>query len=210
MNMKVTMKRSAVLALALAAASTMGALAQGPVGPGAGPGAGPRFDPMDKKSMGGPNRLLPPGTWWRDQQVATAIGLTPDQQKKIDGIFLDARVQLIHMHASLEESQLRLDDTLSAPTLDAVKAQKEIDESADTRASLEKAEAHMLLTIRGVLTADQWIKLQSVHPRHGEMVPDRGRGKGLRRDGPRDNGMPQPPAPGQRPDGPPSPQDDQQ
>jgi len=203
------LKQYAILTAALCAATALGASAQGP-----GMGQGP-MPKLERKGMGpgpemrgGPARLLPPGTWWRDQSTVTAIGLSPDQQKKIDGIFLESRVQLIHMHATLEETQLRLDDTLSAPTLDAAKAQKEIDESADTRASLEKAEAHMLLTIRGVLTADQWTKLQGLRPRRGEFGPERG--KGLHRDGPRDNGMPQSPAPGQRPDGPPMPRDDQQ
>ena len=161
-------RRSVILTAVLCAAATV-ATAQGP-SMGQGPG-GPGMGKMDHRGMrpggpGGAGKLLPPGTWWRDQSTVTAIGLSADQQKKIDGIFLESRVQLIHMHASLEEDQVRLDDTLSAPTLDAAKAQKQIDEAADTRASLEKAEAHMLLTIRGVLTADQWTKLQSLRP-HG-------------------------------------------
>jgi Spy/CpxP family protein refolding chaperone len=212
-----TIKRNGFLAAMLGVASALSASAQGPGnGPqGMGPmGPGHGFYKVETKGPGmngGPGRLLPPGTWWRDQQVATAIGLSADQQKKIDGLFLEARVQLIHMHATLEENQLRLDDTLSAPALDAAKAQKEIDEAADTRASLEKAEAHMLLSIRGVLSTDQWTKLQNLRP-HG-MVRDMDRGmdrgprgpKANHRDGPQDNGMPHPPAAGQRPDGPPSP-----
>lgn len=220
-------KRSAVLAAAMVAVAAIAASAQGPgMGPGAGPGAGPggpgmgkgRMDRKVERKMVGPDgpgmgRLLPPGTWWRDSSTVTAIGLSPEQQKKIDGIFLESRVQLIHMHASIQEAQLRLDDTLSAPTLDAAKAQKEADEIADTRASLEKADVHMLLSIRGVLSADQWTKLQALRPHDGPGRPGRvpGSQRGMRRDGPPDNGMPHPPAPGQRPDGPQDgPQDDDQ
>jgi len=211
---------TAVLAVAgTLTASGLGAAAQGPgVGPGPmGLGQGLyKMEPKGPGMHGGPDRLLPPGTWWRDQQVIAAIGLSADQQKKIDAIFLEARVQLIHLHATLEETQVRLDDTLSAPTLDSAKAQKQIDDAADTRAGLEKAEAHMLLTIRGVLTSDQWGKLQTLHPRGMERKMDRGSDRGpggpksFRRDGPQDNSMPHPPAAGQRPDGPPSSQPEDQ
>ena len=195
------MKRGAILAaVAFATASFLAtislAVAQGPAGPGGFRHEGPGMEH-------GPARWLPPGTWWRDQSTVTAIGLSADQQKKIDDIFLNARVQLIHMHASLEENQVRLDDALNATTFDAGRAQKLIDEGADDRAALEKADAHMLLAIRGVLTADQWTKLHTLRPRGPRGDGERSdRGPGLRRgpDGARRGGglmnPPTPPPPG--------------
>ena len=45
----------------------------------------------------------------------------------------------------------------------------QIDRIAQARAELEKANARMLLGLRGVLTLDQWKKLQAEGPsRHGE------------------------------------------
>jgi hypothetical protein len=49
---------------------------------------------------------------------------------------------------------------LSAKPLDVAKASAQIDKVAQARADLEKANAKMLLSIRGVLTADQWTKLR--------------------------------------------------
>ncbi len=146
-------------------------------------------DDRDKRMMRGGemhgpgNRLLPPGTWWRDAGVASRIGLMPDQQKRIDEIFLQSRVRLIHMHASLEEQELLLEPVLNANPVDQSKALEHIGTIADTRADLEKANAKMLLGIRAVLNADQWTKLQA--ERHGqrgrvEMRGDRGpEGRGL-------------------------------
>lgn len=146
-------------------------------------------DDRDKRMMRGGemhgpgNRLLPPGTWWRDAAVASRIGLLPDQQKHIDEIFLESRVQLIHMHASLEEEELLLEPVLNANPVDQSKALEHIGKIADTRADLEKANAKMLLGIRAVLNADQWTKLQA--ERHGQrgridMGADRGpEGRGL-------------------------------
>jgi Spy/CpxP family protein refolding chaperone len=125
----------------------------------AGPRGGERL-----RDEGGPDGLggmrVPPGTWWRNPEIAGRIGLSTDQVKRIDGIFLDSRIQLIHMHASLEEEQLRLEPLLSANPVNQQAALEQISKIADTRADLEKANAKMLLSIRGVLTSDQWTKLQ--------------------------------------------------
>jgi Spy/CpxP family protein refolding chaperone len=110
-----------------------------------------------------PGLRVPPGTWWRNSELVSRIGLSPDQVKKIDGIFLDARVQLIHTHATLEEEQVRLEPLLSANPINQQAAEAQVAKIADTRAELEKANAKMLLTIRGVLTADQWTKLSDRH-----------------------------------------------
>jgi len=53
-----------------------------------------------------------------------------------------------------------LEPMLSANPLDVAKASAQIDKVAQARADLEKANAKMLLNIRGALTADQWTKLR--------------------------------------------------
>jgi Spy/CpxP family protein refolding chaperone len=121
--------------------------------------------------------MLPFGMWWKNPEVATRIGLSAEQQKRIEDQFLQSRVQLIHMHASLQEEQLMLRPLLDATPFDEAKAMEQIDKIADTRADLEKTNAKMLLNIRGVLTAEQWTKLRSGrHAMHrpgegGEMGP---------------------------------------
>jgi Spy/CpxP family protein refolding chaperone len=105
--------------------------------------------------------MMPFGMWWKNPDVAARIGLTTEQQKRIGDLFLQSRVQLIHMHASLQEEQLLLEPLLDATPLNEAKAMAQIDKIADTRADLEKANAKMLLDIRSVLTADQWNKLRN-------------------------------------------------
>ena len=126
-------------------------------------------------AMTGPSHdaMLPFGMWWKNPDVAARIGLTAEQQKRIGDLFLQSRVQLIHMHASLQEEQLLLEPLLDATPLDEAKAMAQIDKIADTRADLEKANAKMLLDIRGVLTADQWTRLRS-RPRGMRGPGDRG------------------------------------
>ena len=103
---------------------------------------------------------MPGGMWWKSQETITKLNLTPDQQKRIDDTFRQNRLQLIDLKASLEKEQINLEPILNAPALDSNKAMAEISKIADMRAELEKSHARMLLGIRGILTTEQWTKLQ--------------------------------------------------
>ncbi len=129
---------------------------------------------------GGPGLgILPPGTWWKNPDTITALALTADQQKKMDDMFLQSRISLIHLHASLEEEQLKLEPLLNVNPPDQTKAMAQISKIADLRADLEKSNAKMLLGLRSVLTADQWTKLQAEQrTRHDHASDGRGQERG--------------------------------
>jgi Spy/CpxP family protein refolding chaperone len=164
------------------------------------PGPTPRAD-LFKERMGmrggmdgGGMGIVPPGTWWRNPSTITALSLSADQQKKMDDIFLQNRIALIHLHASLEEEQLKLEPLLNANPPDQAKSLAEISKIADLRADLEKADAKMLLSLRGVLSADQWTKLQAdQHGRHDRGNEERGPKRAP--DAPRGPGGPNVPTP---------------
>ena len=148
---------------------------------------GPKIG-MDRGTMG----IVPPGTWWKNPDVITKLSLTAEQQKKMDDILHQNRIALIHLHASLDEEQLKLEPLLDSNPPDQVKSLAEISKIADLRADLEKANAKMLLGLRSVLTADQWTKLQEDrHPHrtgpaegHGPDGHGQGRGQGTGPAGP--------------------------
>ena len=132
----------------------------------------------DRRGMGGAFHVGPEGMWWKNPRVVENLSLTPDQVKRMDGIFQESRLKLIDLRANVQKQEVMLEPLLSANTLDAPKAQAQIDKVADARAELEKANARMLLGIRGVLTPNQWTKL---HDRRGPGEPGgpggmRGRG----------------------------------
>lgn len=102
----------------------------------------------------------PEGMWWKNPNVVQRLTLTPEQVKRMDGIFQTSRLQLIDLKANVEKQEVMLEPLLSANPLDTPKAQAQIDKVADARADLEKANAKMLLGIRGVLTPDQWTRLR--------------------------------------------------
>ena len=123
------------------------------------------FD-LQWQSKSGGIPLLPSGlsgTWWRNEQWVKTLGLTTDQQKKMDEAFQQYRLKLIDLNASLEKEELILEPLVqSVRPEDQAKIMSQIDRVANARAELEKANARMLLGIRQVLTEDQWSKLPSV------------------------------------------------
>jgi Spy/CpxP family protein refolding chaperone len=125
-----------------------------------GPGGGFRGHEQE----GGGFHIGPAGMWWKNPMVVQRLTLTPEQTKKMDGIFQESRLQLIDLKANVEKQQVMLEPLLSANPVDTKAAMIQIDKVAQARADLEKANAKMLLGIRATLTADQWTKLRS----HGE------------------------------------------
>jgi periplasmic protein CpxP/Spy len=108
---------------------------------------------------------MPPGRWWTDPGLVQRIGLTPDQQKKIDGIFQQSRLKLIDLSAGLQKEETVLEPLLEADRPEEATILLQIDRIAQARAELEKANARMLLGFRSVLSQDQWKKLQADGPR---------------------------------------------
>lgn len=126
----------------------------------------------DGVGMGGRMGILPPGMWWQRPEMVQQLGLSAEQVKRIDDIFQKSRIQLVDLKANLEKQDLMLQPLLNANPVDQAKAIAQIDKVADARAELEKANAKMLLGIRGVLTPDQWTKLQS-RPEGRSFPPNR-------------------------------------
>lgn len=107
------------------------------------------------------SRIAPPGLWWKNPDIIQKLTLTADQQKRMNDIFQQSRLQLIDLKANVEKQEVTLEPMLDANPPDTNKVLAQIDRTAQARAELEKANAKMLLGIRGVLTSDHWTKLQS-------------------------------------------------
>jgi len=118
----------------------------------------------------------PPGRWWDNPEMAQRLGLTADQQKRMDEIFQQHRLKLIDLNASLQKAEAILEPLVESDQPDEATILAQIDRVAQARAELEKANARMLLGIRRVLNPEQWKKLQADAPgggpgRHGGPGP---------------------------------------
>ncbi len=124
---------------------------------------GPR--PMPSMERGRGMHFGPGGKWWDDPRMVKELGITPDQQKKMDEIFQQSRLRLIDLNATLEKEEVMMDSLMQGPQMDDAKIMPAIDRIAQARAELEKANARFLLGIRHALTPEQWKKLETERPR---------------------------------------------
>jgi Spy/CpxP family protein refolding chaperone len=116
----------------------------------------------------------PAGAWWRDPAIVQRIGLTPDQQKKIEDAFQQSRLHLIDLTATLDKEQVTMEPLLAADHPDEAKILVQIDRIAQARAELEKSNARMLLGFRNVLSQDQWTRLKAEQTPNRSAMPERG------------------------------------
>ena len=105
-----------------------------------------------------------PGKWWHDPGLAQRLGLTADQQKKMDDIFQQHRLRLIDLNAALQKEEAIMEPLVEDEQPNEPQIVAQIDKVAHARAELEKANARMLLGIRRILNQEQWKKLQAERP----------------------------------------------
>ena len=127
---------------------------------------------QDHGQPGGPmHGILPPGRWWKNAEVVKAIGLNDGQVQKIETVFLESRMKLVDIHASLQKEELKLEPLLEADSPDESAVLSAIYHITAARANLEKANAQMAFAIRRVLTPEQWKKLRTLHQHHDRFPP---------------------------------------
>src|SRR5262249_53557998 len=123
--------------------------------------------PPAKGTRGGPPRRPPrgpnegSGKWWTNTFIVRRLGLTAEQQKKLEETFQQNRIKLIDLSAALEKEEVTLDPLLDGDRLEEAKILAQVDRIAHARAELEKANARMLLAFRTALTPEQWRSLQA-------------------------------------------------
>jgi len=110
--------------------------------------------------MRGGLQLAPPGRWWDDKGFAKSLGLRPEQKKKMDEIFNANKGSIFERFQALQHQEDQLDAATRAPQLDEARIFAAIDEVAQSRAALEKANAHMLLLIRAEMDQKQTERLE--------------------------------------------------
>lgn len=108
------------------------------------------------------------GRWWVNPRLVEQLKVTDDEQKTLDGILIDHREKLIDLRASLQKTDLKLEELVMADKLDEAAITAQIDRVAQARAELEKANAHYLLAIWGRLTPEQRLLVKQY--RAGQMA----------------------------------------
>jgi Spy/CpxP family protein refolding chaperone len=107
-------------------------------------------------------KLGPPGRWWDDRGFVQTLGLSHDQQKKMDVIFNTNKPIIIAAYKDFEKQQAAVQALSKSANVDKNQLFAAIDAANQARAALEKANTEMLLQIRGQLDSGQVNKLESM------------------------------------------------
>lgn len=111
---------------------------------------------------------MPPGKWWRRAEIAQRLGLTEEQQTRLDTIFRDAANELIDRKADMEKANLALRSELDQAQLNRQTLQKLAARLSEARGRLFERELLMLVDMRGTLNDQQWTQLRA----HIDRPPD--------------------------------------
>jgi hypothetical protein len=113
---------------------------------------------------------LPPGKWWRREEVVRQLELTRDQQDKLDEVFRRAADDLIDAKAGVEKLQIALRGELDRTQLRRQELQRLAAQLTAARGKLFEHELMMLADMRGILNQEQWTRLRM----HLDRMQDRG------------------------------------
>jgi hypothetical protein len=104
---------------------------------------------------------LPPGKWWRRPDMVLLLGLTADQQTRLDAIWRGASSELIDDRGEVEKQNIALRGELDQPQLDRKNVQRLAARLNEARGRLFERELMMLVDMRGVLTDTQWSRMRA-------------------------------------------------
>lgn len=102
------------------------------------------------------------GAWWKNSDIAKQVGLTDSQASQLEQTFLQHKLKLIDLRAELEKQELQLQSLIDADQLDESQVSTQLDQVLAARGGLEKEAAMMMVSVRRVLSTDQWKKLQTI------------------------------------------------
>jgi len=109
---------------------------------------------------------LPPGRWWQNEQLAERIGLTPEQQNKIHTLVLDSARRMVDLSANVRKAEIDLREAAGADQLDIEKVRASHARMQAARMALENDRFELLLSIRQLLTTEQWRELTALKAEH--------------------------------------------
>ncbi|MEN8162827.1 MAG: periplasmic heavy metal sensor [Acidobacteriota bacterium] len=134
---------------------------------------------------------LPPGKWWENDHIVAHLELTADQRGLIKDLVYEHAARMIDLNAALEKSKLALENQVEQENFDPKAIRKFFADFQEARRLLESERFEMLLSVRQVVTHEQWEKMLSLRERLEQ--------RRQHPDGPRPG--PHPPRNGPRPPG---------
>jgi Spy/CpxP family protein refolding chaperone len=119
---------------------------------------------------------LPPGKWWENERLIRHISLSEEQREQIDGLVYEHAHRMIDLNADVKRAELELANLVGQVDFDVDEVRAAFANFQRARANLERQRFEMLLSVREVLTAEQWQQIQDLRSdfRRRQMSSERG------------------------------------
>jgi TonB family protein len=102
------------------------------------------------------------GKWWKNSEIVKRLQLTETQIGQIEQSFLSHQRKLADANEQLKQQEAQLKMLMESDRVDDAKVQAQVDSVAAARATLEKMNASMMLSIRKALSKEQWKRLEDI------------------------------------------------
>jgi Spy/CpxP family protein refolding chaperone len=122
------------------------------------------------------NQQNPPRGWWRTESIVKDLGLTPDQQTRLNAIFETTMPELRLEREELERLEGKLSRMIQDDRTDEATVARQIDRVETARANGNKTRSLMLMRMYRVLTAHQRVRFQELSKQWASAPGGRGSG----------------------------------
>jgi len=95
---------------------------------------------------------------FHNPKVVQALGLTPEQQQKLEDMRYQYRKETVNLKRDMELSRLDLEKEMDKENPDVKVVDRLLDQQGALRNQMSKARVHHLLDAKKVLTPEQWAK----------------------------------------------------
>ena len=105
---------------------------------------------------------LPPGRWWKNEDVIRELKLSPEQQRKLDDIMFGHMEQMIDLKAAYDKEELKLRLQLDQPNVEEAKILQQVDKLLAAHDQMQRSRARMFVKVRLLLNPEQWEKVKTL------------------------------------------------
>lgn len=111
------------------------------------------------------------GEWWKNPELAAELRLTDAQVKQLNDAGMKTKLALIDTAADGLKALTRLQALLDADQIDEAAFNQQVAALSTDAGSVVKTFGQAALTIRRVLSAEQWKKFEALRHAHPPMPP---------------------------------------
>ncbi|MFH1037549.1 MAG: hypothetical protein V1789_02625 [PVC group bacterium] len=140
--------------------------------------------------MAQPGGVRPGGfPFWKNEKIVEKLALTPDQIARLNEIDYTFRMDSLDPDTRLKRARLELDHLLSQDTCSADDTQRMGEEISAATAALAKLGVNKQISVRQVLSSDQWSQLEQGRQHRRRQMRRDGRGGRQEGGGPPEGGQ---------------------